>query len=423
MSLGPNYRKLWTASGFSNLADGIFQIALPLFALTMTRSPALIAGVALAGRLPWLLFALQAGALADRLDRRKTMAQVNAVRTALIGGLAVLVALDAAQLWMLYVIAFALGIGETLFDTSAQSIMPMLVSHDNLSRANGRLYAVELTMNLFVGPPLGGLLVGIAMALAFAGSALAYAFALIALIVMAGRFQVERSGPPTKIRTDVAEGLRFLMGNRVLRTFAVMTGVANLTSNGFFAVLPVYAVSPGPMGLSEAGFGFLLVPSAIGSLLGSFVADRVERTLGKMNAILLTVVAGSAMLVVPVIWPAPAPLMIAFFVTGFTIVVWNVVTVSLRQRITPPHMLGRINASYRLLAWGSIPIGAALAGALAEWVGIQTTFVILAGIELLLVLARFVVSDADIDAAEQETLGQSTELTDEPAEDRADEPV
>jgi MFS family permease len=411
VSLGANYRKLWTASGLSNLADGVFLVALPLLALTITRSPGLIAGVALAAKLPWLLFALQAGALADRLDRRRTMAQVSAVRAALIGTIAALVVFDVAQLWMLYVIAFALGIGETLFDTAAQSIMPMIVGHDDLSRANGRLYAVELTMNLFVGPPLGGLLVGVAMALAFAGSAAAYVFALLALVAMSGRFQIERTGPPTKIRTDVAEGLRFLFGHRVLRTFALMTGVANMTSTGFFAILPVYAVEPGPMGLSEAAFGALLVPSALGSLLGSFVADRVERAVGRMNAILLTVVTGSAMLVVPAIWPAAAPLMVGFFVTGFTIVVWNVVTVSLRQRITPPHMLGRINASYRLLAWGSMPIGAFVAGALGEWVGVRTTFVILAAIELLLVLARFVVSDADIDAAEV----RSEEPVDAPA--------
>jgi MFS family permease len=212
----------------------------------------------------------------------------------------------------------------------------------------------------------------------------------------------------------VAEGLRFLLGNKVLRTFAAMTGVANMISTGFFAILPVYAVEPGPMGLSEAGFGALLVPSAIGSLLGSFAADRVERALGRMNSIMLTVVAGSAVPLAAAIWPAAAPLMVGFFVTGFTIVVWNVITVSLRQRITPPHMLGRINASYRLLAWGSMPIGAFIAGALGEWVGVRTTFVILAAIYALLLLARFVVSDADIDAAEQAAVERPEEPVDAP---------
>ncbi|MGH9116334.1 MAG: MFS transporter [Acidimicrobiales bacterium] len=402
MSLGPNYRRLWTASGFSNLADGVFQIALPLLALTFTRSPALIAGVALAARLPWLLFALQAGALADRLDRRRTMVLVAVARAALIGMIGVLVMFDAARLWMLYVIAFALGIGETLFDTAAQSIMPMIVKHDDLSRANGRLYAVELTMNQFIGPPLGGILVGTAMALAFVGSALAYLVGFLALVAMVGSFKVDRVGPPAKLRTDITEGLRFLFHHRVLRTFAVMTGVANLANTGAFALLPIYAVAPGPLGLTEAGFGVLTVPMAVGSVVGSFAAARIERALGKVNTVVLAGAAIAATTAVPAIWPEVVPVMVGFFVGGFAIVVWNVVTVSLRQRITPPHLLGRMNASYRLLAWGSMPLGALIGGALAEWIGVRATFVVMAAIQMLIVLARLVVSDGDIDAAERE---------------------
>ena len=125
--LGPTYRKLFTASALSNLADGIFQVALPLLALRITRSPGAVAGVALAARLPWLLFALQAGALADRLDRLRTMVRVDVARVVLIGGLAVVVALEHESLLLLYIVAFALGIGETLFDTAAQSIIPMVV--------------------------------------------------------------------------------------------------------------------------------------------------------------------------------------------------------------------------------------------------------------------------------------------------------
>ena len=228
MALGRNYHRLWAASGFSNMADGVFQIALPLLALTLTRSPVLIAGVALAGRLPWLVFALQAGALADRLDRRRTMMLVEAARFALIGGLAGLVALDMATLWLLYLVAFALGIGETLFDTAAQSIMPMLVRHEDLSRANGRLYAVELTMNQFVGPPLGGLLAGLSLALALAGTSAAYVVATLALVAIAGNYRAARDTVPARLRTDIAEGLRYLGRHRILRTFAVMTGISNL---------------------------------------------------------------------------------------------------------------------------------------------------------------------------------------------------
>src|SRR5215208_4415496 len=182
--LGANYWKLWASSAASNLADGVFWIAFPLLAVRLTDSPVLIAGVAVVGRLPWLVFVLVAGALADRLDRRRTMVAVALLRTAiaLAIGLAVMTGTDT--LLMLYVAAFALGVGETLFDTAAQSIMPSIVDRDDLSKANGRLYAVELTMNQFVGPPLGGLLAGLAIGFAFVSSAVAFALAAVALVLL-----------------------------------------------------------------------------------------------------------------------------------------------------------------------------------------------------------------------------------------------
>jgi MFS family permease len=420
--LGRNYHRLWTASGFSNLADGIFQVALPLLALRLTRSPGLIAGVAFASRLPWLVFALQAGALADRLDRRRTMAAVDFGRMLTFAALTILVALDITQLWMLYVIAFALGVGETLFDTAAQSVMPMVVKHDQLSRANGRLYAIELTMNTFVGPPLGGILFGTAAALAFLGSGLAYLFGFLALIAMVGQFRVHRETPPGRLRTDIAEGLRFLIGNRVLRTFAVMTGLSNMASTAVFAVLPVYVVAPGPLGLSESQFGFLTITLAVGSLAASFVAERVERALGRANSVAIGALVTGGTVFVFGLWPAVPVLVVGFLLEGFAIVVWNVVTVSLRQRITPPHMLGRINASYRLLAWGSMPIGALIGGLLAEWLGVRAVFVVMGVLGMSLVLGRLIATDEAIDAAIAQTEGQPEPDEPEPSEASAPQP-
>jgi len=163
VALGGQFRRLWVASALSNLADGVFQVALPLLAVTLTKSPALVAGVALAQRLPWLVMALPAGALADRLDRRRTMVRVDALRVIVMGALAAAVGLDAASMPVLYAAAVVLGVGETLFDTAAQSILPSLVDRSQLSAANGRLQAVELTANQFVGPPLGGVLAAAAV--------------------------------------------------------------------------------------------------------------------------------------------------------------------------------------------------------------------------------------------------------------------
>ena len=194
MTLGRNYQRLWSATALSNLADGMFQVALPLLALSITRSPVAIAGVLLAARLPWLVFALQAGALADRLDRRRTMVNVALARFVLIGFLAVIAAANAEQLWILYLVAFALGIGETLFDTAGQSVLPMVVVGDDLSRGNSRLFAAEVSLNRFVGPPVGGLLVGIALSLAFLSSAACYLLAAVAIALMTGRYRARFAG-------------------------------------------------------------------------------------------------------------------------------------------------------------------------------------------------------------------------------------
>ena len=187
--LPTNYWKLWASSAASNLADGVFWIAFPLLAVRLTDSPVLIAGVAVVGRLPWLVFVLFAGALADRLDRRRTMVSVALLRTLISLGIGLAVITGTDTLAMLYIAAFALGIGETLFDTAAQSVMPSIVERDQLSKANGRLYAAELTMNQFVGPPLGGILAAVSIALAFVGSAVAFAFAAVALTLLTGTFK------------------------------------------------------------------------------------------------------------------------------------------------------------------------------------------------------------------------------------------
>ena len=190
--LGASYWKLWTSSGLSNLADGVFKIALPLLAIQFTQSPTLIAGLSVAATLPWLLFALTAGALADRLDRRKLMLWANLSRALLPALLAAGILLELGSIWALYVVALMVGVAETLYDTSAQSILPQIVHRDQLSRANGRLYAVELTANQFVGPPLGGLLVAVGVVAGLAVPAALWLAAVGALLLVPGAFRTER---------------------------------------------------------------------------------------------------------------------------------------------------------------------------------------------------------------------------------------
>jgi MFS family permease len=397
-----SYWKLWSASAGSNLADGVFWIALPLLAIRLTDSPVLIAGVTIASRLPWLLFSLVAGALADRLDRRRTMILVDLFRGGLLGALALATFAGIANLPLLYIVAFALGVAETLFDTSAQSIMPNIVEPDRLNVANGRLYAVELSMNQFVGPPVGGFLAAIGVGLAFGTGAVAYLLAALSLYTIAGTFRPVREGPPTRIHQDIAEGLRYLFGHRLLRVLALMVGVGNLVSSAIFSVFVLYAVRPGPLGLDEVGFGLLMTTLAIGSLFGSFIVEPLERRLGRANLLAISMLGFAIPAMLPAFTTNVFILGAAWVIGGAISIAWNVVTVSLRQRIVPDRLLGRLNASYRLLAWGTMPLGALLGGLVGETIGLRAVFLIFGGLNLLLILGRLVVTDEAIEAAERE---------------------
>src|SRR5918999_1725124 len=380
MSLGRNFHKALAASGFANLADGVLWVALPLLAVQLTRSPVLVAGVTIAARIPWLL-APVAGALADRLDRRQTMIRANLVRTVLLGGLALAVAADLASLAMLYAVALLLGIAETLFDTSAQSLLPALVPRDDLTRANSRLFAVELVANTFIGPPLGGLLAAATLAVALGAPAAAYLAGAGCLALISGSFRAAGAAPAgsTRLRDEIAEGAGFVWRHPLLRPLAVMLGVQNMAFAAAFAVFVLYAVDPGPMGLSELG---------IGSLLGTWLAVPAERRLGRFRILVVSVFLSGSSLVVPALTANAVLVGASFSLGGVGIVLWNVVTVSLRQRITPDRLLGRMNAAYRLVGWGTMPVGAALGGFLAEALGLRPTFVV-AAVLTVTVLAGF----------------------------------
>ena len=396
MRLGPNFSRTLAASGFANLADGVFWVALPLLAVQLTRSPLLIAGVTIAARIPWLL-APVAGALADRLDRRQTMIRVNLVRTVLLGGLALAIAVDVATLAMVYAVALALGVAETLFDTSAQSLLPAIVRRDDLSRANSRLFAVELVANAFIGPPLGGLLAALGLAVAVGVPAAAYLVGAGLLALIAGSYRAAGAAPAgsTRLRDDVAEGLGFVWRHPVLRPLAIMLGVENMAFAATYSVLVLFVVAPGPMGLSEAGFGVLLAMSGVGSLLGTWVTVPIERRFGSVPTLVASVILSAGSLIVPFVTTSAVLVGASQVVEGLSMVLWNVITVSLRQRITPDRLLGRMNAAYRLVGWGTMPIGAFLGGALAEAVGVRSTFAVAAAIVLAtLVGFRFVTRDA-----------------------------
>jgi len=400
--LGTGFWQLLSSSSMSNLADGLFKVGLPLVALTVTRSPALIAGVMTALTLPWLIAALPAGVVVDRSDRRKLMLFANSGRALILVVLAVLTASEALTVWVIYAVAFGAGFAEVVYDTAAQSILPQVVSRDALTRANGRLYAAELTANEFVGPPLAGFLVTIGAVVAFATPAGLWLLAATILFLMKGSFRVQgQSRQP--MRTEIGDGLGFLWRNPVLRTLTIMTGIFNLASNATMAVLVVYAVgASSAIGLNETGYGLLLASIAAGSVLGTAVAGAIERIVGRSRSLALGFAAAVLFIGAPALTANPIALAIGFFVGGVGNMIWNVIAVSLRQRITPDAMLGRIIGAHRIFAWGGRPLGAALGGLIAELFGLVAVFAVMGVLALSLLAMMRWLSDHAIESAERD---------------------
>ena len=222
-------------------------------------------------------------------------------------------------------------------------------------------------------------------------------------MLLRGSFAVPRSEQPTTLRADVAEGLRYLWHQRLLRTLAAMTGMFNFATNATFAVFVLYAVGPdSAMGLTEVGYGVLFATIAAGSLVGAILAERLIGRLGRSRSLLLGILGGVALVGIPALTRIPLVIAAAFLIGGLTNAVWNVVAVSLRQRITPDRILGRINSSYRLVAWGTRPLGAAAGGLLGELLGLRAVFATAAALILATLIGMSQITDTAISAAEHD---------------------
>jgi MFS family permease len=405
--LGRNFGHVWSAAGCSNLGDGVVKVALPLFAVQLTDSPAGVAGVTVAAYLPWILVSLPAGALADRLDRRTTMLVVNLARAAVVGGLALLAVQETGGLATVYIAAFALGTGETLFDTSAQSLLPAVVDRTRLTRANSRLFALEQTTNEFIGPPLGGWLTGLGVAYALATSSVLFLVAALFLSLLSGHYkQAQSTG--TTLRVEIAEGIRFLYGSTLLRTTVIIVAILNFVGMATLAVLPLYAIEPRPLNLSEFGYGTLLLGFGLGGLIGSTVAESLQRRFGRAHALVGAVASSTVWMFVLALTRNIVVVALAMVLSGIGIMILNVIGITFRQLITPTRLLGRVVAAHRVVVLGVIPLGAAAGGAIAEFVPFRALFGLCGAIGLAMVVpAAFFWRDEAMDSAEADAVDQS----------------
>ncbi len=387
--LSPAYWRLWTASTISNLGDGVFIVALPLLASRLTRSELSISFIGVAAALPWLLLSLPIGAIVDRIDHRLLMVRSDVFRAATVGALAIVVATHNVHVWMLWVAAAALGIAEVFFDNASQAMVPSIVPVEMLEKANGRRFAAEIAANSFVGTPIGSVLFVVAMWLPFGFDAASFAIAAALVLTLRAAIAspVARRKPSRRIREDIAEGLRWLSGHRVLRGLAIAASLSVLGMQMTAAIFVLFAQDL--LHLSDRWYGALIAIGAVGAVGGGLVADRLTQRFSSVFIIYATVVVWSLCMFAEGFWPRLWVSAIATVAMAFGTTVWNTVTVSLRQRIVPPALFGRVNSVYRWLVWGSISIGAAIGGVVAREFGLRAPFFFGAGSGAVALLTLF----------------------------------
>ncbi|MFU8852472.1 MFS transporter [Micromonospora sp. SL1-18] len=398
--LGRDFLRLWTASAVSNLGDGVTMVAGPLLVASLTPDPAAVAAAALAPQLPWLLFALVSGALVDRLDRRRLIIGVNLGRGLVLAALAVAVLAGVATVPLICLAFFLAGIGETLADTAAGALLPSVVPPERLEQANSRLFATFVVGNQFAAKPLGAYLFVLAAALPFAFDAATFGLAALLLALVRWRPvppaapQPVHTGPKRSLRADIAAGVRALWGIPVLRTLAGCIAVMNVAFCAAFAAFVLYARQR--LGLAEIGYGLLLTASALGGLAGSTLATRLRARFGTPALLRVGLLVEIGLQVVLVstrnVWVAGA----ALAVWGVHAMVWGVLVVSLRQRLVPDRLRGRVNSVYSLADLGGAAVGTAAGGLVAQATGnILAPFWLAAGaLALLTALAWRRLADA-----------------------------
>lgn len=394
-----DFRRLWTATLASNLADGISAVTFSLAAASLTTDPTLVAAVAVAAAIPPVLTALHAGAIADRVDRRHLMRGVQVLRVAVIGTLGLATVAGALSLPVLIVAAFVLSVGQTFYDTTSQAILPMVAGSAVLTRANSRLFAAETLTDTFLGPPLGGALVSVGIALAWGGATLGYLVALVGLTFLRGSFRVERADTGRTMTAEIAEGLRWLVGHPLQRTLSLMVAAGAFAGAAVFSVFVLYAVAPGPMGLTGFQFGLLLTAMGAGSLVASVLVERIERRLGIARTLLLSQVVFGLTYLVPALTAEVPAVVVAFVLAGVATMTWNVTNVSLRQRFIPPALYGRVHAGHRLLNRGATLVGGLAGGLIGGALGLPVVFLVAGLVVLASGLGAIVVNDRNVAAA------------------------
>jgi len=382
-----NFLTMWGGQTFSQFGAQITELAIPVLAVLVLDATEFEVGLLNAANVAaFLVVGLPAGAWIDRMRKRHVMIWADAVRAVALAIVPLLWLTGTLQIWHLIVVALIMGVATVFFDVSYQSIIPSLVRPRQIAEANGKLQSTYELANI-AGPGIGGWLIGILAApLAIFITVFTYLASLVALLFTRDH-EVRRAPEDHQpILKEIREGLRWVFGNPLLRRIVATTGFANLFSTMTYTLLPIFLLRV--LELTPAQMGVIFSLGAVGGLVGAIATPRIVKRFGEARTVPISAIGFSlAPVLLPVATLVPQIafpfLVVQFFVTSFTVLLYNITQVTFRQRITPPRLLGRMNASIRFCVWGVMPIGALVAGVLGTWIGVVPTLWIAAGLELL----------------------------------------
>ena len=427
--LGRDFGKLWTAAAFSNLADGLGRMAVPLIATTLTSDPLAISVIAALAFLPWLIFGLPAGMIVDRFDRRVVMAIANAIRGGAALVLAIMTVTGSIDLWALFAGTLVFGLGETLFDNATNAVIPGVVKRSQLDRANGWMQAAQITIDNFIATPIAGVLFAISLALPLWVEGAGYIIPIVLAIMLpisAARPMRERGTVPDATAPDIETGglvaepiatpladskvpareaISYLWHSGYLRTMVVFTSIVGSALS--FAQAAIILFFLDELDVAYAAVGFVTAGIGVGALLGSIVAAPLVRRFGRGPVMLIANFVAAIGMLLTGLAPNVFVAVAAYALGAGAISVWNVPWGALRQQIVPPQLFGRVLGIIRMFTWGLFPIATLLGGWVARYdlrlpmvIGAVVIFVAaLFAIRLLLVGTKQAGADVDAVAA------------------------
>ncbi len=370
--MGTSFRWLLASSWVTNIGDGIALAAGPLLVASMTHNAILVALAGLLQRAPWLILGLYAGAIADRIDRRVLVMLSDGVRAGVVAMLCVVIATGRVDITLVLIAMFLIGVTEVFADTTSATLLPMLVDRADLGIGNARFQASFLVANQIVGPPLGAFLFAAGMVWPFGVQVVCVALGVVLVARIATPKGGVRDVTDTHVTRDIVEGVRWLVHNAAVRTLALVILAFNITWGAAWSVLVLYSLDH--LHMRDIGFGLLTSAAAIGGLLGTSSYGWIERHVSLatvMRVCLLLEVLTHLSLALTTSGTVAIVIMVVFGAYAF---VWGTVSQTVRQRVTPTELQGRVGSVYMVALFGGLVIGQALGGWLAETWGLTAPF-------------------------------------------------